>query len=362
MNGILIKYILNNYLRTLFKVILFFYCFGVILNLFEEVEFFKNQNTSILIPLTLTFIYIPGLIIKLLPFIIFLSSLKFLMDIRNNRDLLSIKIFGFSNLKVFLLLATTSFILGWLILFILTPITSSMSKYYEKTKSNYSKDIDHLVTFNKNGLWIRESLKDGQRIISAKNDAPKWLKEVTIYNLDKDFNLIEKIYAKKAYIEKNDWILNNVQIITLVDGLTQNIKKSTKIINSIYTHEKIISLYKKIETMSFLELIISYEDLTNRGYNKVFLMQNLHSMLSMPFFLFIMTSLACILMMNTLKRTKNVKIIIIGLILCVIIYYLKDLSLALGQTSRIPLLSASWVPIIVISLFSTIGLIQINEK
>ena len=114
--------------------------------------------------------------------------------------------------------------------------------------------------------------------------------------------------------------------------------------------------------MSFLELIISYEDLTNRGYNKVFLMQNLHSMLSMPFFLFIMTSLACILMMNTLKRTKNVKIIIIGLILCVIIYYLKDLSLALGQTSRIPLLSASWVPIIVISLFSTIGLIQINEK
>ena len=362
MSNILFNYLLRGYLKNLLKVILFFYCFGVILNLFEEIEFFKNQDNSVLTPLMLTLLYIPGMLLKLLPFIVFLSSLKFLMDIRNNRDLLSMKIFGFSNLKIFLVLATTSFVLGWLVLVLISPITSSMSKYYEKTKSNYSKDIDHLVTFNKNGLWIRESLKDGQRIISAKNDAPKWLKEVTIYNLDKDFNLIEKIYAKKAYIEKNDWILNNVQIITLVDGLTQNIKKSTKIINSIYTHEKIISLYKKIETMSFLELIISYEDLTNRGYNKVFLMQNLHSMLSMPFFLFIMTSLACILMMNTLKRTKNVKIIIIGLILCVIIYYLKDLSLALGQTSRIPLLSASWVPIIVISLFSTIGLIQINEK
>ena len=33
-----------------------------------------------------------------------------------------------------------------------------MSKYYEKTKSNYSRDIDHLVTFNKNGLWIKEKL------------------------------------------------------------------------------------------------------------------------------------------------------------------------------------------------------------
>ena len=362
MNGILFNYLLNGYLKTLLKVVLFFYCFGVILNLFEEIEFFKNQNISIFTPLILTLIYIPGMIIKLLPFIIFLSSLKFLMDIRNNRDLLSMKIFGFSNLKVFLLMALTSFVLGWLILFIFTPITSSMAKYYEVTKSNYSKDIDHLVTFNKNGLWIKESLDDGQRIISANNDIPKWLSNVTIYNLDGNFSLKEKIYAEKAYIEKNQWILKDVQVITINNGLTKSDILNTKNIYSIYTHEKIISLYKKIETMSFLELIINYENLINRGYNKIFLQQNLHSMLSMPFFLFIMTALACILMMNTLKKTKNMKIVIIGLITCVLIYYLKDLSLALGQTNRIPLLSASWAPIIIISLFSMIGLLQINEK
>ena len=42
-----------------------------------------------------------------------------------------------------------------------------MAKYYEITKSNYSRDIDHLITFNKNGIWIRENLDDGKRIISA---------------------------------------------------------------------------------------------------------------------------------------------------------------------------------------------------
>ena len=41
-----------------------------------------------------------------------------------------------------------------------------MSKYYEQTKSNYSRDIDHLVTFN-NGLWIKENLLNKQRIIAA---------------------------------------------------------------------------------------------------------------------------------------------------------------------------------------------------
>ena len=38
-----------------------------------------------------------------------------------------------------------------------------MATFYEKTKSNYSKDIDHLVNFNKNGLWIKEELPKAKK-------------------------------------------------------------------------------------------------------------------------------------------------------------------------------------------------------
>ena len=85
-------------------------------------------------------------------------------------------------------------------------------------------------------------------------------------------------------------------------------------------------------------------------------------MLSMPFFLFIMTALASILIMSTLKRSNNFRFIIVGIIVCVIIYYLKDLSIALGQTNRISLTLAAWIPIIVIGMFSFVGILQINEK
>ena len=89
--------------------VLVFYCFGMILNLFEEIEFFKNINVSILTPLMLTSIFIPSMIIKYLPFIIFLSSMWFMLRIRNNKDLLTLKVFGYSNIKIFLILAFTSF-------------------------------------------------------------------------------------------------------------------------------------------------------------------------------------------------------------------------------------------------------------
>ena len=80
----------------------------------------------------------------------------YMVKIRNNKDLLTLKVYGYSNLKIFFILAITSFLLGWVILFLVNPLTSSMLKYYEKTKSNYARDIDHLVSFNKNGLWIKE--------------------------------------------------------------------------------------------------------------------------------------------------------------------------------------------------------------
>ena len=102
MNKVLFNYILKNFLKTFILIVLIFYCFGVILNLFEEVEFFKNLNVSMFTPLVLTIILIPGMLIKILPFIIFVSSMWFMHNIRNNKDLLTLKIFGYSNLKIFL--------------------------------------------------------------------------------------------------------------------------------------------------------------------------------------------------------------------------------------------------------------------
>ena len=362
MHSVLFNYLLKNYLKTFLKVVLFFYSFGIILNLFEEIEFFKNLDVSIFTPLILTVLYITGMIINLLPFIIFISSMKFLVDIRNNKDLLTMKIFGYSNFRIFFILAFTSFLLGWLILFLVNPITSTMSKYYEKTKSNYSRDIDHLVTFNNNGLWIKENLKTGSRIVTASEYKGKNLNNILIFNFNKDFKLYEKIYANNANIENNDWLLNNVSIIKFKGNTSEEVKLKNFQINSIYTHEKIVNLFKNFETLSFIDLVINYKELLNQGYNKLFLNQSLHLMLSMPFFLFIMTALASILVMNTLKKSNNIKFIFAGIISCVIIYYLKDLSVALGQTNRISLTLATWIPIIVIGMFSTIGVLQINEK
>tara|TARA_B100000963_G_scaffold348135_1_gene355281 strand:- start:4357 stop:5445 length:1089 start_codon:yes stop_codon:yes gene_type:complete len=362
MNKIFINYLLSGFFKTIIKVILIFFCFGLILNLFEEIEFFKNLNTSISTPIILTSLYIPGLIIKLLPFIIFISSMWFLLHLRNSSDLLSMKVFGFSNFKIFIILGLSAFIFGWFVLFVINPITSVMTKYYEQTKSQYSRDIDHLVTINKNGLWIKENLPFGHRIISADETKNKILKNITIFNLDENFTMVEKINSKTADISSNEWKLNDATISKFNEGIQKQEFTKEYSLTSKYDHEKINSLFKNLDTMSFLDLILNYKSLQNKGYNKNYLDQSLNALLSVPFFLFIMTALASILTMSTLKKSNNFTFIVVGLIACVGVYYFKDLSLALGQTNRISLSLAAWVPVATIGLFASIGIIQINEK
>ena len=43
-----------------------------------------------------------------------------------------------------------------------------MSKYYEQVKSNYSRDVDHLINFKRDGLWIKEKINDKHRFIFSK--------------------------------------------------------------------------------------------------------------------------------------------------------------------------------------------------
>ena len=362
MNKILYNYLFINFLKTFFYIIGIFYIFGIILNLFEEVEFFKNLNVSILTPIILTSIIIPSILLKLLPFVIFISSMWFMLKIRNNKDLLTLKVFGCSNVKIFFILALTSFLIGWVILFFVNPITASMSKYYEKTKSNYSRDIDHLVTFYKNGIWIKENIENGSRIISAAKPEGKELLDVTILHLDQNFNLSKKIKSKKVNIQDYDWLLKDVTVFNLRNGTFQKKEFQTLKLKSKYNHEKINNLYKNFDTMSFLDLLFNYNELIDDGYNKIFLDQALHTLLSLPFFLLVMTGLASILTMNALKKSNNFIYIIVGLISTVVIFYFKDLSIALGVTDRIPLILSIWAPVIALGLFISVGVLQINEK
>ena len=104
------------------------------------------------------------------------------------------------------------------------------------------------------------------------------------------------------------------------------------------------------------------DSLSNKGYNMIFLNQNLHTLLTLPFLCFLMTAIGSILTLNTLKQSDGLKYVFVGLITCILVFYFKDLFLALGQSNRMPLVLSIWAPVFTLSFFIFIGVLQINEK
>ena len=109
MNKVILNYILRNFLKYFFIVILVIYGFGIILNLFEEIEFFKKIDVNFFFPVMLTSIFVPSMILDLLPFIVFISSMIYMNKMRNSKDLLILKVNGFSNMRIFFIFSKIKF-------------------------------------------------------------------------------------------------------------------------------------------------------------------------------------------------------------------------------------------------------------
>ena len=363
MNNKINNYLIANYFKVLLNVILVSFCLGLILNLFEEVEFFKNSGESLFLPITLTLSYIPNLIfINLMPFIIFISAMWFFISIKNNNELLTLKVFGYSNAKIIALIRALSFFWGLIILIIINPITSNMVKYYEKTKSNYSKDTDHLVTINRNGVWIKESKQNKLYIINADRLENNYLIDVSINVISNDNNIKERIESERADISKNTWNLKNPKIFNFDLEGNLNIENSDNLeFISFYNVEKVNNLFKNLDTISFIELLTENKNLIIRGYEKIIISEKINSFFALPFFLALMTVLAAIFTINN-RNSNNINYLMIAVLTCAVIYYMKDLSVALGKSDRISPEISVWIPIIIIGLINSIGLLQINEK
>jgi lipopolysaccharide export system permease protein len=360
MNKIINQYLVFNYVKILLNTILIFFSLGIILNLFEEIEFFKNLNESFSLPLILSLSFVPTLILELLPFIVFLSSVFYFLRLKSNKDLLSIKIFGYSNLKITFTVAFFVFLLGCLVIIAINPITSTLVKYYETEKARYANDVDHLISVNKNGFWIKEVDNNGYKIINAKSLEGNALKEISIYIFDKNNKLTQRIESESALIINSPWLMSNVYKYDFITNKRIYISsyefKTEKIL------DKINSLYRNLNTLSFVELIRNYDSLKKIGYSQKLLNEQIHKFVALPFFLFLMVVLASIFTIGNLNTKQNYYYIILSILVSVIIFYFKDLSIALGQTGKISLALSVWIPVVAIGLFCTIGVIQINEK
>ncbi len=360
------SFIINNYLskqfiKIVFNISIIFFCLGFIMNIFEEINFFKDFDVSIATPILLSLLFVPSLLNNFFPFVILLSGIWFFLKIKKSDEITAINVSGMSNLSIIVIPSILSIILGIFFVTAINPITSVLVKKYETVKGNYEKDQDYLATVTVNGIWIKEKGLKANYIVRAANLEKENLLEVTIYEFDKNNNFKRRIEAESADISSLKWNLKNIKIID-TDGIesTKSIKDPSYF--SMYDIKKIKSLYSNLDTISFWNLGKEIKLLEQRGYSAREMLVIFHRSLAFPFFLLSMLLLSSVFTLGTTFNDNNWTYIFLAIISSVLIFFFNDFSAALGKTDKLPIELSVWMPITIVFVFSTVGIIHANQK
>ena len=351
------KYIAREFIKVTLNTIFVFFCLGFIMNLFEEINYFKDLDIGIYVPIMLSSLIVPSLLYNMFPFIILLSGIWFFLKIRKSDEVTAMKVSGMSNFSVIIIPGLLSFMLGIFFITSINPITSVLVQKYESIKGNYDRDKDYLAAITQNGIWIKEK----NIIIRATNLQNENLMNVTIYEFDKNNNFVKRVEAKSANISSTTWSLKSVKIVD-ANGkiLSDNMDLLSYV--SLYDLKKIKSLYTNLDTVSFWNIENEIELLEGRGYSTKHMKTKLHRSLAFPFFLLAMVLLSGVFTLGMRFKESNFTYAFIAIIACVLIYYFNDFSAALGRTEKLAVEVAVWMPIIIIFIFSAVGVIYANQK
>ena len=366
----IIYYLIKEFTLSLFVVLLVFVSLVLLINFVDELSFFKEQNIDNLILLIsyLSIIKMPNTIIELSIFIFLFSGITFFIKIKKNNEINTILLSGISKLLPVLTPAIFSFCIGLVIIFFVSPVSSYLMESYEITKKNYSND-NNLIVVNDSGFWFVENLNNSFNIIRANkisNNNFSDLKNVTIYNLDKNFNFLKRIDSKEAKIKNKSWNLSDVLIFN-----SNNIEKEQSKISQKYNDMQFSSSIKIDEmksyflnsaTVSFWNITNYIETLNNRGYSADELKIKLHKYLSLPFYIFGMIILSTIFTLFTKKDYNTLMYLFFGIIVGFFVYFLNDLSTAAGLSNKLPLTISVWAPVMILMFLSFLNLLQINDK
>ena len=349
------------YSKVVLNVTLAFLSLGIVLNIFEEVNFFKDHGIGFLLPLSLTFLKVPSLIYKLFPFIFLISSIILFIKFIKSEEIIALKVTGISNFRIIFFPALISLIFGIVIVTGINTVTSKLMHKYLDIKNEYTKDNDYLAALTENGIWIKDKIEENTNIIRAKRLNKNNLIDVSIYKFDENNEPLLRIETHKADISKYNWKLSDVKVYYNNNNNTSSYFAEYFFV-SHFEINSIKNIFSNLDTVSFWELNQVKENYKFLGYSTKEIEGEFQRSLSFPLLLMSMTLLAGAVVMNIKYKGNYLAYIVITIILSVIIFYLNDFSRALGETEQISLIMSVWTPLAIVLIISSIGMIHVNEK
>lgn len=353
-----IKFLIYTFYKSFFYVASIMLSLVFILNLLNELEFFKDININISNTLLLSFLNSPAMIFEMFPFIFLIATQLFFIKLFNNNELEIFKYSGLKNSNILTILSIVSIITGLLVTVIFYTLSSNLKNIYLEIKSQYTTDGKYLAVITKNGLWIKDKIDGKTFIINSSKIQDNFLIDSFITEFDKDYNVVRNIRSKKIDLMEKNWKIYNAKIYENNDYKVKDIFN----INSNFDYERVQTLYSSLSSFNLIELFELRKNYKKMNSSLTEIDLHLLKLTLYPVFLLLMTIFSSMIMLRVKRLDSTTFKISLGLFCSVIIYYINNFFFVMGSTEKISTYQAIFIPLILLSIINTLMVRQINDK
>ncbi len=353
---ILDRHIRKTILASIFIVLFILIGLFTFFEFVDELDQLGKGNYGLFDAIKFVILKTPSLAYNLFPLAGLIGSLIGLGSLMTQNEIVIMRNAGvslqrivFSIMKTGSIVILISMILGEFIV----PVTEQYANYTHSVALNNQVSLK-----TQNGLWVRE----GQSYLNVKTIMPgNILKQIHMYNFDKDNRLVSTSYAETAFFKDGKWQLKNVTQTHISD---QAVMMDTNIDitwDSLLRPELISLVSIEPEKLSVFDLANYTKYLKENNRNSQTYRQAFWSKIIYPLSTGVMIFLAIPMVLGA-TQTQNIgQRIFIGIVVGLIFHIVNQGMGNVGIVYKLPPLIAVATPAVVTFFIGWVLMRRLNK-
>lgn len=298
---------------------------------------------------TIAALRLPWVAMQILPFAVLIGGILAFWRLTRSSELVVARAAGISAWQFLAAPVACAVFLGLLATMVISPVSAVMRSRAEAMDNIYLRNGGGPMALPGGQLWIRQSddalvdkgiaILHAQKVAINRNELSA--SDLSLFRLDSNDRLIERIEVGHATLERNAWLLEDARVVKAGSppGPTQTMMLPTNL-----TVTRVQDSFSPPDTLSVWALPGFIALLEHSGFSAIRHRLYFQTLLALPLLAGTMALVSAGFSMRQTRRGGAARMIGSGVAAGFLLFVVSKLAAEFGQNGAIPPALAAWVP------------------
>lgn len=323
-----------------------------------------KEGADSLLLLQLSLMKLPTLMQQVMPFAVLIGGMIAMWRLTRSHELVVMRAAGVSVWQFLAPALMLVALLGILNVTAVNPLSAALYKRYEQAEDTLTLSRQGAFNLTESGLWLREPRDDGgQTVVHAghvrQDGLDLYMRDMSFIYVDANEGFLKRIDARLGHLVGGQFDLTDVWVM---EPGQVGVHHAELALPTTLTLGRVQENFASPETLSFWDLPGFIDFFESAGFSAQKHRLYLHSLIASPILLCAMIVVAAVFSVRPNQRSGGGFVRILGAVGCgFLLYFFSKLSLALGQSSTVPVWLSAWTPTLVTLMLGTATLLHLED-